>query len=273
MQERSPEIVVLYVQTFPATGRHLIDKAEDTPVMTPGYAEQRELNPEAVVRILLNKDLSGCSLLRMQRNNDPFFSDQKTVIDNVMDFFPVQRVNHVPRSQAQFFSGAARLDMYDFEQSGSLLGSEHEVNVPDYLHHRLIGNLTQFPHQHDLVDTKDFFEVTGLFFGQRIFSLPPPELRLRWGKEKSFYLVRDLFLVCRKNEHGLVQTQFVRNHDERRVLRYMPFIDRYPQQLGADAEHLRGVLKVFKAFLFKCLSDHIRYLHLHPPGKINNTCR
>jgi len=178
MKERSPIIIIFNVQTFPAARRHLIDKAEDTSVAASGDAERRELKTEVVIRVLLNSDLSGLAVLRMKRNNDVFVSDQKTVIDNVMDFFSVNGVQDVPSLEPQPCGSSVRQDVYNLQQSGSLLGGVHEINIPCDLHKALIGNLPEFPQHHDLVSGQDFFQVIGLLFGEGIFTLTAPALCL-----------------------------------------------------------------------------------------------
>ncbi len=91
-----PEIVVFNVQTFPATSRHLIDKAKDTSISASGDAKRGELQAKIVVRVLLNNDLSGLAVLRVKRDNDMFVRDQKAVIDDIMDFFSVNRCQARP---------------------------------------------------------------------------------------------------------------------------------------------------------------------------------
>ena len=65
-------------------------------IAASGDAERRKLQTEVVVRVFLNNDLAGLAVLRMKRKNDVFVSDQKTVIDNVMDLFSVKVVQDVP---------------------------------------------------------------------------------------------------------------------------------------------------------------------------------
>ena len=54
MQERSPEIVVFYIKTFPAAGRHLVHETEDAPVSAPRNAERGKLQPEIVIGIFID---------------------------------------------------------------------------------------------------------------------------------------------------------------------------------------------------------------------------
>jgi hypothetical protein len=85
------------MQTFPGTGRHLIDKTKDTPVTASGDAEWGEDESEGVVGVLPDDEPSGLAVLRVKSENDPFVCYQKTVIDNVMDFFSIHGVEDVPR--------------------------------------------------------------------------------------------------------------------------------------------------------------------------------
>ena len=85
------------MQTSPGTGRHLIDKTKDTPVTAPGDVERGENESKVVVGVFPDDELSGLAVLRVKRENDPLVCYQKTVIDDIMDFFSIHGVEHVPR--------------------------------------------------------------------------------------------------------------------------------------------------------------------------------
>ena len=85
------------MKTFPGTRRHLIDKTKDTPVTASGDSERGEDESKVVVGVFPDDELSCLAVLRVEREDDPFVSDQKTVTDNIMDIFSIHGVQNVPR--------------------------------------------------------------------------------------------------------------------------------------------------------------------------------
>jgi hypothetical protein len=97
VQKGSSKIIVFYIQGFTATGRHLVNEAEYTPVAAPSDGERSKLKPQIVVRLLADLQFYHAAAFFLYRDGKPLIGSEETEIDNVVYILSVYGNDRVSR--------------------------------------------------------------------------------------------------------------------------------------------------------------------------------